>query len=175
MTPWTTTRQASLSITNSRSLLKLMSIESGFNLLKFLNYLAHQPNENKREKTKITKWHRAWRIYLFLLIALQMPWACTIMLRDGCCFSGSTIHSSAVFSYTEEAISYPWVSNIVFPEVISFPTQFPPLNNTTELSSSLELKANGTCLLQIQSPWGRVYLAVIKQMAFHISFKGYRH
>ena len=28
MTPWTTTRQASLSITNSRSLLKLMSIES---------------------------------------------------------------------------------------------------------------------------------------------------
>ena len=28
MTPWTTARQASLSITNSRSLLKLMSIES---------------------------------------------------------------------------------------------------------------------------------------------------
>jgi len=84
------------------------------------------------------------------------------MLRAGCCFSGSTIHSSAVFSYTEEAISYPWVSNSIFPEVISFPTQVPPGKNTIELSSSLELKTNRTCLLQIQSPWGRVYLAVIK-------------
>ena len=70
VTPWTTARQASLFITNFWSLLKFMSIELGFNLLKFLNYLAHQPSQSKRGKTKITEWHRAWRICLFLLTAL---------------------------------------------------------------------------------------------------------
>lgn len=91
-------------------------------------------------------------------------------------FFRSRIHSSAVCSYIE-VIRYPRINNSIFPVVIPFPIQFPPLNNTRELSFSfeLELKANRMCLLQIQSSWGTVYLAVIKQMAFHISFKGYQH
>lgn len=76
------------------------------------------------------------------------------MLGDGCCFSGSTIHSSAVRLYMEEVISYPWVRDSIFPVAIPFSIQFPPWNNTMELSAGLELKANRTCLFQIQNPWG---------------------
>lgn len=78
--------------------------------------------------------------------------------------SGSTIHFSAVCSYPDIA-NYPWVCTAFFPVITAFSIQFPPLTITRKLSSNLEFKADKTCLLRIQSPKGRVYLAVIKQMA----------
>lgn len=140
-----------------------------------LRLSRHEPNQTKWEKNynyKVTQHIKHISVFSDCISgALSKHYYVKRWL--GYCFSASTIHSSAVCSHIAKVIRHLWVKNNIFPVVILFPTQFLPLNNTIKLSSGP--KANRPCLLQIWNSQCRVYLAVIKQMTFHISFKGYQH
>ena len=90
VTPWTAARQASLSITNSRSLLKLMSIESMMpsNHLIFCCPLLHLPSiipsvrVFSNESILCIRWPKYWRFSISIspsneysgLISFRMDW-----------------------------------------------------------------------------------------------------
>ena len=60
-TPWTAARQSSLSITNSRNSLKLMSIESVFQQHKRRLYKWTSPDGQHRNQTDYTLCSQRWR------------------------------------------------------------------------------------------------------------------
>ena len=83
-TPWTAARQASLSITNSRSLLKLTSIESVMpsNHLILCRSLLLQPSNFSNESALHIRWPKYWSFNFNIspssehsgLISFRMDW-----------------------------------------------------------------------------------------------------
>ena len=90
VTPWTAARQASLSITNSRSLLKLMSIESVmpsnqfilFHPLLILPYIFPSIRVFSNESVLHSRWPKYWSFSISIspsneysgLISFRMDW-----------------------------------------------------------------------------------------------------
>ena len=81
VTPWTTARQASLSITNSRSLLKLMSIESVMpsshlilcHLLLLLAPIPPSIRVFSNESTLYVRWPKYWSFSLSTIPSKEIP------------------------------------------------------------------------------------------------------
>ena len=101
-TPWTAARQASLSITNSQSSLKLMSIESVMpcsHLILCLPLLLLPPippsiRVFSNESTLHTRWPKYWSFIFSIipskghpgLISFRMEWLDLLELLSGCIY-----------------------------------------------------------------------------------------
>ena len=114
-TPWTTARQASLSFTNSRSLPKLMSIESVMpsNHLILCRPLLLLPSNfpNIRVFSNESALHIRWYYVLFFFLFPPLKYV-YLPSRWQICFGRSSPVNSILLKFPIHFVSHTWLSTV---------------------------------------------------------------